>query len=189
MCTSTVRTGGLGTLSFGMPGVVMGADKVDASGQAVAKAELLIGSGEAGRVEITREHGALLWLDEVQTGMGRTGEWFAHEPSGVKPDVVTLAKGLGGGIPIGACVAIGAAGELLQPGNHHFLEEFLGQLARSPLRVDRDVVLLRVTQQLRTVGVYGHFLTESVRQHAVQRHGPPLATQVELRPVSMGDDM
>ena len=68
--------------------------------------------------EITREHGALLWLDEVQTGMGRTGEWFAHEPSGVTPDVVTLAKGLGGGIPIGACVAIGDAGELLQPGNH-----------------------------------------------------------------------
>ena len=50
--------------------------------------------------------------------MGRTGEWFAHEPSGVTPDVVTLAKGLGGGIPIGACVAIGEAGELLQPGNH-----------------------------------------------------------------------
>jgi len=68
--------------------------------------------------EITREHGALLWLDEVQTGMGRTGEWFAHEPSGVTPDVVTLAKGLGGGIPIGACVAIGDAGGLLQPGNH-----------------------------------------------------------------------
>ncbi|MFP5253087.1 MAG: acetylornithine transaminase [Actinomycetes bacterium] len=68
--------------------------------------------------EITRRHGALLWLDEVQTGIGRTGEWFAHEPSGVTPDVVTLAKGLGGGIPIGACVALGGAGELLQPGNH-----------------------------------------------------------------------
>jgi acetylornithine/N-succinyldiaminopimelate aminotransferase len=68
--------------------------------------------------EITREHGALLWLDEVQTGMGRTGEWFAHEPSGVTPDVVTLAKGLGGGIPIGACIALGDAGDLLQPGNH-----------------------------------------------------------------------
>ena len=68
--------------------------------------------------EITREHGALLWLDEVQTGMGRTGEWFAHGPSGVTPDLVTLAKGLGGGIPIGACIAIGDAGDLLQPGNH-----------------------------------------------------------------------
>ena len=67
------------------------------------------------------EHGALLWLDEVQTGIGRTGAWFAHqlpdlEP--VVPDVVTLAKGLGGGVPIGATVALGDAGSLLQPGNH-----------------------------------------------------------------------
>jgi len=68
--------------------------------------------------EITTRHGALLWLDEVQTGMGRTGAWFAYEESGVVPDLVTLAKGLGGGLPIGACVAIGAAGTLLQPGNH-----------------------------------------------------------------------
>jgi acetylornithine/N-succinyldiaminopimelate aminotransferase len=63
-------------------------------------------------------HGALLWLDEVQSGMGRTGTWFAHLPSGVRPDVVTLAKGLGGGFPIGACIGLGAAGDLLQPGNH-----------------------------------------------------------------------
>ncbi|MBA2952966.1 acetylornithine transaminase [Nocardioides sp. MAH-18] len=67
---------------------------------------------------IADEHGALLWLDEVQSGMGRTGEWFAHLPSGVTPDVVTVAKGLGGGFPIGACIALGPAGELLQPGNH-----------------------------------------------------------------------
>jgi acetylornithine aminotransferase len=67
---------------------------------------------------ITASHGALLWLDEVQTGVGRTGRWFAHEPSGVTPDLVTLAKGLGGGIPIGACLGLGEAGELLQPGHH-----------------------------------------------------------------------
>ncbi len=66
---------------------------------------------------IATEHGALLWLDEVQTGIGRTGEWFAHDPS-VRPDVVTLAKGLGGGIPIGACVGLGDAGALLGPGHH-----------------------------------------------------------------------
>ena len=48
------------------------------------------------------EHGALLWLDEIQTGVGRTGEWFAYQPPGIAPDVVTLAKGLGGGFPIGA---------------------------------------------------------------------------------------
>ena len=68
--------------------------------------------------EITSAHGALLWLDEVQSGMGRTGTWLASEPSGVTPDVVTLAKGLAGGIPIGAMVAFGAAATLLGPGNH-----------------------------------------------------------------------
>ncbi len=67
---------------------------------------------------VTQERGALLWLDEVQTGMGRTGAWFAHTASGVVPDVVTVAKGLGGGIPVGACIGVGAAGELLTPGNH-----------------------------------------------------------------------
>lgn len=68
--------------------------------------------------EITKAHGALLWIDEVQTGMGRTGAWFAHAASGAVPDLVTVAKGLAGGIPIGACVAVGKYGSLLQPGNH-----------------------------------------------------------------------
>jgi acetylornithine/N-succinyldiaminopimelate aminotransferase len=68
--------------------------------------------------EITSANGALLWIDEVQTGMGRTGAWFAHTESGIVPDVVTLAKGLAGGIPIGACVAVGEMASLLQPGNH-----------------------------------------------------------------------
>jgi len=68
--------------------------------------------------DITTEHGALLWLDEVQTGIGRTGRWFAHTETGVVPDLVTVAKGLGGGIPIGACIALGEAATLLQPGNH-----------------------------------------------------------------------
>ena len=68
--------------------------------------------------EITSRHGALLWLDEVQTGMGRVGDWFAHATSGIHPDVVTLAKGLAGGIPIGAMVAVGESGALLGPGNH-----------------------------------------------------------------------
>jgi len=67
---------------------------------------------------IADEHGALLWFDEVQTGMGRTGAWLAHTASGVTPDIITLAKGLGGGFPIGACIGLGAAADLLQPGNH-----------------------------------------------------------------------
>jgi acetylornithine/N-succinyldiaminopimelate aminotransferase len=62
--------------------------------------------------------GSLLVLDEVQTGVGRTGAWFAHQHDGIEPDVVLLAKGLAGGLPIGACVAFGAAGRLLTPGSH-----------------------------------------------------------------------
>ena len=62
--------------------------------------------------------GALLVLDEVQTGIGRTGAWFAHQREGVDPDVLTLAKGLGGGLPIGACLAFGDAASLLEPGQH-----------------------------------------------------------------------
>ncbi|GAB3071335.1 acetylornithine transaminase [Intrasporangium mesophilum] len=58
--------------------------------------------------EVTRSHGALLVLDEIQTGVGRTGDWFAHQRSGVVPDAMTLAKGLGGGVPIGALVTFGA---------------------------------------------------------------------------------
>lgn len=68
--------------------------------------------------EITAAHGALLVLDEVQTGVGRTGTFYAHQHDGITPDIVTLAKGLGGGLPIGACLAIGATGDLLTPGLH-----------------------------------------------------------------------
>ena len=61
---------------------------------------------------------ALLVFDEVQSGLGRTGTWMAHHPSGVVPDVITVAKGLGGGMPIGACIGIGDAGSILHPGQH-----------------------------------------------------------------------
>ncbi|GAC70994.1 acetylornithine transaminase [Gordonia soli] len=67
---------------------------------------------------ITSAHGALLMLDEVQTGVARTGPFFAHQAVGIVPDVVTLAKGLGGGLPIGACIATGSAAELFEPGHH-----------------------------------------------------------------------
>jgi len=68
--------------------------------------------------ELTARHGALLILDEVQTGIGRTGDWFVYQAEGVVPDAVALAKGLGGGFPIGALVGFGEAARLLQPGQH-----------------------------------------------------------------------
>jgi len=72
----------------------------------------------AGAREICTRNGALLVLDEVQTGIGRTGHWFHHQSEGVEPDVITLAKGLGGGLPIGACLAFGPAADLFTPGMH-----------------------------------------------------------------------
>jgi acetylornithine aminotransferase len=68
--------------------------------------------------EVCDATGALFVLDEVQSGIGRTGEWFGHEYDGVIPDVLTLAKGLGGGLPIGACIAVGDAANRLRPGDH-----------------------------------------------------------------------
>jgi acetylornithine aminotransferase len=68
--------------------------------------------------QLCNEHNWLLMLDEVQTGIGRTGRWFAHQHTGILPDVMTLAKGLGSGVPISACLAAGAATGTFKPGNH-----------------------------------------------------------------------
>ena len=68
--------------------------------------------------EICTENNALLVIDEVQTGIARTGKWFAYEHSNIEPDILLLAKGLGGGIPIGACIAVGDYGDLLGPTTH-----------------------------------------------------------------------
>lgn len=68
--------------------------------------------------EICNERGWLLMLDEIQTGMCRTGKWFAFEHEGIKPDVLTLAKGLGNGVPIGACLARGTAADVFKPASH-----------------------------------------------------------------------
>ncbi len=67
---------------------------------------------------ICDQHGWLLMLDEVQSGIGRTGKWFAHQHAGILPDVMTLAKGLGSGVPVGACLTAGKAAGTFKPGNH-----------------------------------------------------------------------
>lgn len=68
--------------------------------------------------ELCDKRGALLVIDAVQTGMGRTGDWFGYEYSGIKPDVITVAKGLGGGLPLGAMIALGNAAKLFHVGDH-----------------------------------------------------------------------
>lgn len=68
--------------------------------------------------EICDSTGALMVVDCVQTGMGRTGNWFGYEHEGIVPDVITLAKGLGGGLPLGAMIALGRTSHLFQPGDH-----------------------------------------------------------------------
>ena len=68
--------------------------------------------------ELTAEHGALLIIDEIQTGAGRTGRWFGFQHEGIQPDAITVAKGIGGGVPIGSLVTFGAASRLFAPGMH-----------------------------------------------------------------------
>ena len=68
--------------------------------------------------EICDQHGWLMILDEIQTGMGRSGQWFAYQHYNIVPDIMTLAKALGNGVPVGACLAKGPAAETFQPGNH-----------------------------------------------------------------------
>ena len=64
------------------------------------------------------KNGALLVIDAVQTGIGRTGQWFGYEYSGIKPDVITVAKGLGAGLPLAAMIAVGKTSQLFEPGDH-----------------------------------------------------------------------
>ena len=100
-----------------------------AVGADVAAVFLEPGLGESGVVpapegylraarEACDQAGVLLVLDEIQSAIGRTGAWFAHQAAGVRPDVLTLAKGLGGGLPIGACIGLGAAGTGFAKGDH-----------------------------------------------------------------------
>jgi acetylornithine/N-succinyldiaminopimelate aminotransferase len=115
--------------------------------------------------------GALLVLDEIQSGIGRTGEWFAHQGEGVTPDVLTLAKGLGGGLPIGACIGLGAMGTGLSRGEHG--STFGGNPVACAAglavldTIEKDGLLASVTQvggQLRTdIEATGHSLVSGVR--------------------------
>ncbi len=128
--------------------------------------------------DITARHGALLILDEVQTGIGRTGAFFAHQHDGITPDVVTLAKGLGGGLPIGACLAVGPAAELLTPGLHG------ATFGGNPVCTAAALAVLRVLAAddlVRRAEVLG----KSVRQ-GIESLGHPLVDHVRGRGLLLG---
>ena len=128
--------------------------------------------------DITAEHGALLVLDEVQTGVGRTGAFFAHQHDGVTPDVVTLAKGLGGGLPIGACLAIGATAELLTPGLHG------STFGGNPVCTAAALAVLQVLADERLIeraDVLGKTLS-----HGIESLGHPLVGHVRGRGLLRG---
>lgn len=128
--------------------------------------------------DITVRHGALLVLDEVQTGMGRTGAFFAHQHDGITPDVVTMAKGLGGGLPIGACLAVGPAAELLTPGLHG------STFGGNPICTAAALAVLRTIQAEGLVR-HAEVLGKSVR-HGIETLGHPLIDHVRGRGLLWG---
>jgi acetylornithine/N-succinyldiaminopimelate aminotransferase len=128
--------------------------------------------------EITATHGALLVLDEVQTGMGRTGAFFAHQHDGITPDIVTLAKGLGGGLPIGACLAVGQTAELLTPGLHG------STFGGNPVCTAAALAVLKVLSDDDLIGradVLGKTLS-----HGIESLGHPLVDHVRGRGLLRG---
>ena len=107
------------------------------------------------------ENNWLLMLDEIQTGMGRTGRWFAHQHSTIKPDVMTLAKGLGNGVPIGACLANGAAAQVFTPGNHG------STFGGNPLTASAALAVIKTIQNeqlLEHAATIGSILLEGFKQ-------------------------
>ncbi len=102
----------------------------------------------------------LLMLDEVQCGIGRTGKWFAHQHAGILPDVMTLAKGLGSGMPIGACLAAGKAAKVFGPGNHG------STFGGNPLACTAGITTLNVIEQdnlLAHADALGRFMQQAFR--------------------------
>ncbi len=129
------------------------------------------------------KHGALLIFDEVQTGVGRTGQWWAYQHYGVIPDVMTLAKSLGGGVPIGACLARGAAAETFVPGDHG--STFAGNplAARAALAVLETVEEDHLLANAHAMGEYlVHRLNEpTLRAKIADIRAVGLMVGVELR--------
>lgn len=109
--------------------------------------------------QVCDEQNWLLMLDEVQCGIGRTGKWFAFQHAGIQPDVMTLAKGLGSGVPIGACLTAGKAAGLFKPGNHG------STFGGNPLACTAGLTTLNIVEQdklLAHAESLGQFIREGI---------------------------
>ena len=133
--------------------------------------------------ELCDKNGSLLVIDAVQTGMGRTGDWFGYEYSGITPDVITLAKGLGGGLPLGAMIALGKAADLFQPGDHgstfggnpvttaaglaaiKYIEaqEILSKVEKQGAHLMQELALIRGVKEVRGAGLLLGIELESLK--------------------------
>lgn len=130
---------------------------------------------------LTTQAGALMMLDEVQTGIGRTGHYFAHQRDGITPDVVTLAKGLGGGLPLGAVIATGPAAELFTPGSHG--STFAGNpvCAAAALAVLDTIETERLLEHVESLGKHFHSAIEALGHPAISEvRGRGLLIGIEL---------
>lgn len=133
--------------------------------------------------QICDEHGWLLMVDEVQTGIARTGNWFGFQRSGILPDVMSLAKGLGSGVPIGACLARGVAADVFKPGNHG------STFGGNPLACTAGLATLKAIEEedlLANAASIGGFVVDRLRENlsgvsgVVEIRGAGLMIGVEL---------
>ena len=133
--------------------------------------------------DLCNQQNWLMMVDEVQTGIGRTGKWFAHQHEDVTPDVMAVAKALGGGVPIGACLASGAAADLIQPGSHGTTFGGNPLACRAGLTVIDEI---EKNQLVERAGVLGARITESLKKRfehvskVVSIRGKGLMVGIEL---------
>ncbi len=133
--------------------------------------------------KICDQHNWLLMLDEVQCGIGRTGKWFAHQHTGILPDVMTLAKGIGSGIPVGACLAAGKATGTFKPGNHG---STFGGNPLACVAVLTTLAIMEHDQLVANAATIGEFLQQSIRTRlatvagVVEIRGQGLIIGIEL---------
>lgn len=118
--------------------------------------------------KICDRHNWLLMLDEVQCGIGRTGKWFAHQHTGVLPDVMTLAKGIGSGVPVGACLAAGKATGTFKPGNHG---STFGGNPLACMAVLTTLKIMEEDQLVANAATVGEFLQQGLRTRLASTAG------------------